>query len=81
MNIVAYKNGEKPKTKNKPIYEDIIVERVYYETEINENNEEVKKRKSEKINLTKKINETAKLVKIDKASEKLKKIEQIFTTK
>lgn len=59
--------------------QDIIVERLQYKELENEDGSTTIKPTYEKINLTKKVNETKKLIKVDKASETLAEIEKIFS--
>lgn len=68
----------KPITKGneQPKEEDIIVNRVKYETDYDNNGNRIIKRLLTKVNLTKKINETAKVIKTLSAEEKLANIQQ-----
>lgn len=56
---------------------DIIVNKVHYEETYNEKNEKITKRIVTPINLTKKVNESAKLIKTYTAQEKMKELERI----
>lgn len=58
---------------------DIIVKRVSYVIEYDEEGNEIKKRKETLVNITKKINETKKLIKTNTAEEKLAAFEKICT--
>lgn len=70
----------KPITNNNneilPAEEDIIINRVKYETSYDKDGNRVIKRIKTKVNLTKKINETAKALKTLTAEEKLANIQQ-----
>lgn len=58
---------------------EIIVKKPYYElTYEKETGNEIKSRKVNKINITKKINEEKKLIKNDQAEKKLAELERIF---
>lgn len=57
---------------------DIIVNKIKWETIIGEDGTIIKKRKNKKINLTKKMNETKKLIKNDNAAKKLAELEEIL---
>lgn len=46
---------------------------------VNENNEEVHKRIPKKINITRKVNESAKVLKQEKAQQLLNELEKIYT--
>lgn len=74
----------RPKTSKKlsePIKrktEDIIVTK--YETVITyENGAKIERRKPKKVNVTKLVNETKKLIKAQTAEEKLAELEKVFT--
>lgn len=56
---------------------DIIVERLNYKQTENEDGSITIKPMYENVNITKKVNETKKLIKLDKASETLAEIEQL----
>lgn len=80
--IKAYKSYEDNKNQketenyNDP---DIIIEKLTYQETVTENGIIEKKPTYKKVNLTKKINETAKLLKTNTAEEKIKELEKIFT--
>ena len=63
--------AEKPK--------DIIVTKIATRTTVNSEGDIVIKRVKTRVNLTKKINETKKMIKIDTAQEKLEEIERIYS--
>ena len=75
MIIQALKNKEKYETAKFPDKEnfDIIIERKILEEEIKDN-EMITRTKTEKTNLTKKINATAEIIKSENAKEKLQKL-------
>lgn len=56
---------------------DIIIYKVSYEETYNEKNEKITKRIETPFNVTKKVNESAKLIKVYTAQEKLKELEKI----
>lgn len=58
---------------------DIIVNKISYKEERDKDGNLTIKRTKKKVNLTKKINETAKLIKKDIATEKIEEIEKIYT--
>lgn len=70
-----------PKRKEIPVYnqKDIIITKYKNETTYNEDGSRTEKRVPVKVNITKKVNETAKLVKEQTAAEKLAELEKIFT--
>lgn len=57
---------------------DLIIEKLVPKTTY-ENGKKITEYNYEKVNLTKKINETKKLLKIDNTSEKIAELEKIFT--
>lgn len=57
--------------------QDIIVERLQYKELENEDGSITIKPTYEKVNLTKKVNETKKMIKVDKASETIAEIEKL----
>lgn len=59
--------------------DDIIVEKTIEVETVRDDGVKEISIKSQKVNLTKKINETARIYKKDKASEKLAEIEKIFS--
>ena len=58
---------------------DIIVIKAYEEETVNEKGEKTIKTINTKVNITKKVNETAKLVKERTAQQKLEELEKIFS--
>lgn len=58
---------------------DIIVNKISFKEERDKDGNLTIKRTKKKVNLTKKINETAKLIKKDIATEKIEEIEKIYT--
>ena len=74
--LEVLKDG-KQKSKTPSKRKDIIVKRAY-EVETIENNKKTIERKFREVNLTKKINETAKLLKTDNATQKLKELTEIL---
>lgn len=60
---------------------DIILEKVGYTTYINEKGEEVKRRTTSKVNITKKVNESKKLLKTTNAIEKLEELDNVYGVK
>jgi hypothetical protein len=73
---VIYEAPKKPKTQNLK-RRDIIVYKVNYEETYNEKNEKITKRIETPFNVTKKVNESAKLIKVFTAQEKIKELEKI----
>jgi hypothetical protein len=68
-------NLEKPVERKT---EDIIVTK--YETVVTyENGAKIERRKPKKVNVTKLVNETKKLIKMQTAEEKLAELEKVFT--
>lgn len=66
--------------KGKPCADqEIIITKIRQVQETTEDGKLVTYEKEKKVNLSKKINETSKLLKVQNAQEKLKEIEQIFT--
>lgn len=63
----------------KSMPKDIIVTKFTQKLEYDEQGNCIIKRVPQRVNLTKKIQETKKLIKKDKASETLKELERIFT--
>ncbi len=77
---------KKPHKERKAIKEpfkrqDIIVTRVTYEEEPLNANEKIIRRKEKKVNLTKKINETKKMIKQETALDKIEKAEKEMLNK
>lgn len=58
---------------------DIIVKKYHEEQTVNDKGEKIIKRVPTLVNITKKVNETAKLVKEQTAAEKLAAMEKIFS--
>lgn len=76
--IQAFKNDEKIEIpKNLPI-NDIFVEKTETKEEYNEDGQKITTYITRKVNLTKKINETAKLLKIDTLQDKYDKLKEIL---
>lgn len=72
------KNGTKIEKYEVKKPEDIIVTK--YETVITyENGAKIERRKPKKVNVTKLVNETKKLIKAQTAEEKLAELEKVFT--
>lgn len=66
--------------KGKPCADqEIIITKIRQVQEATEEGKLVIYEKEKKVNLSKKINETSKILKLQNAQEKLKEIEQIFT--
>lgn len=59
--------------------EDIIITKTKIEENVIDKNTIEYKRVEYEVNLTRKVNESAKLIKQNQAIEKLKELEQIFT--
>ena len=78
--LQAFEN-KTPKRKEIPEYKqkDIIITKYKNETTYNEDGSKTVKRVPVMVNITKKVNETAKLVKEQTATEKLAELEKIFT--
>lgn len=79
--IIQVFNTEKPKRKDLPKYEekDIIITKFKKETKYNDDGSETIIRIPVKVNITKKVNETAQIIKEQTATEKLAELEKIFT--
>lgn len=81
MKIQALINKEEtgipefPETLKVP---DIFVTKLEYTEEYDEDGNKITKKHKKKINLTKKINETAKLLKIDTLQDKYNKLKEII---
>lgn len=71
--------GEELKNAAKP--RDIIVARHKKVTSYNDNGDEITKTQISYVNISKKVNESKKLIKTDSAAEKLAQLEKIFTKK
>ena len=70
---------ERPIEIEEPKHNDTLVKRISYDTEYDEEGNEIKKRKETNINITKLINETKKLIKNYSAEEKLDEMKRIFS--
>lgn len=67
----------KPKKIEKvPQTKDTIVNKVHYESTYDKDGNKITKRVVEKVNITKKVNETAKILKTMTAEEKIASIQQ-----
>ena len=79
--IIQVFNKEKPIRKDLPQYEekDIIITKFKKETKYNDDGSETIIRIPVKVNITKKVNETAQIIKEQTATEKLAELEKIFT--
>lgn len=76
--IQAFKNDEKIEIpENLPI-NDIFVEKTETKEEYNEEGQKITTLIKRKVNITKKINETAKLLKIDTLQDKYDKLKEIL---
>ena len=76
--IQAYKSNEKIiEPKELPI-NDIFVEKQEIKEEYNEQGQKITTYLKKRVNLTKKINETAKLLKIDTLQDKYDKLKEIL---
>ena len=73
-----YVKKELPKAQ-KIQRQDIIVKKLCYKETYNEKSEKIITPYYKEVNLTKKINETAKLIKSYTAQEKMKELERIAT--
>lgn len=73
--------SEKPKITNteEVKIEDIIITKWEKQTIYDDEGNKIEKRIPVKINITRKVNESAKLIKEYKAEEKLAEIEKIFS--
>ena len=60
---------------------DTIITKTHEVTNYNEKGERITKRVSEKINITKLVNEAKKAIKRDKATELIKELSEIYTDK
>ena len=76
--IQAYKNDEKIEAPKELPINDIFVEKTETKEEYNEKGQKITTYIKRKINLTKKINETAKLLKIDTLQDKYDKLKEII---
>ena len=71
----------KVKKGTKIVPKDIIITKYEEKTTYNEEGDRITKRIPVKVNITKKVNATAKLIKEKTAQEKLAELEKIFSTK
>ena len=62
-------------------YNDIIIKRLIPTETVNEDGSITKGHKYKEVNITRLVNETAKVVKVNNTQETLKKLEEIFTKK
>lgn len=76
--IQAYKSNDKIEEPKELPINDIIVEKTETKEEYNEKGQKITTYIKRKINLTKKINETAKLLKIDTLQDKYEKLKEIL---
>ncbi len=76
--IQAYKNNDKEETIEMPKINDIFVIKTETKEEFNEQGQKITTYIKRKVNLTKKINETAKLLKIDTLQDKYEKLKEIL---
>lgn len=82
--IVQAFEGKKPtpkinKEQLKQAYQDIIITKHEKIVTYNDNGDMVIKRMPVKVNITRKVNETARLIKEQTAEQKLAELEKIFT--
>ncbi len=78
MILQALKNNKKENyVKEEPI-KDIIITKYEIKEDFDEEGNRIIKRIEKKINLNRKINETAKLLKIDTLKDKYEKVKEIF---
>lgn len=57
---------------------DIVITKYETKIEYNEKGDEIRKRIPVKVNITKKVNEQAKLIKVNTAEQTLAELEEIF---
>lgn len=75
--LSVMKEANKPKKKDKKLIEevfkpkDIIIEKVYEQTEDLPNGDRITRRKKKLVNITKLVNETKKAIKTESASQKI----------
>lgn len=81
MGQIQIYNKKNTISTKRPAKTDIIITKYEKKIDYNENGEKIEKRIPYKVNITKKINETAKLIKEQTAQEKLAELEKIFTSK
>lgn len=76
--IQAYKSNEKIEAPKELPINDIFVEKQEIKEEYNEKGQKITTYLKKRVNLTKKINESAKLLKIDTLQEKYDKLKEIL---
>ena len=76
--IQAYKNNENIEAPKELPINDIYVTKQEIKEEYNEKGQKITTYIKKRINLTKKINETAKLLKIDTLQDKYDKLKEIL---
>ncbi len=76
--IQAYKNNETIKAPKELPINDIFVEKQEIKEEYNEKGQKITTYLKKRVNLTKKINESAKLLKIDTLQDKYEKLKEIL---
>ena len=76
--IQAYKSNEKEAIPEELPIRDIYITKQEIKEEYNEKGQKITTYIKRKINLTKKINETAKLLKIDTLQDKYDKLKEIL---
>lgn len=76
--IQAYKNNETIEEPKELPINDIFVEKQEIKEEYNEKGQKITTYIKKKVNLTKKINESAKLLKIDTLQDKYDKLKEIL---
>ena len=76
--IQAYKSNEKIEAPKELPINDIYVEKKEIKEEYNEKGQKITTYLKKKVNLTKKINESAKLLKIDTLKDKYDKLKEIL---
>lgn len=76
--IQAYKNNEKIEAPKELPINDIFVEKQEIKEEYNEKGQKITTYLKKRVNLTKKINESAKLLKIDTLQDKYDKLKEIL---
>ena len=76
--IQAYKNDEKIEIPKELPINDIYVTKQEIKEEYNEKGQKITTYINRKVNLTKKINETAKLLKIDTLQDKYNELKEIL---
>ncbi len=78
MNLQALKNNKKEEYIEEEPIKDIIITKYEIKEDFDEEGNRIIKRIEKKINLTRKINETTKLLKIDTLKDKYEKVKEIF---